>query len=192
MKMIEQEKQDTVSKTNEAFKLLEEAKAFVAGEDNRIQSETLSLREQISKLEMSIKRLDDELVEEARKNRDLRKNVGDSAKSDDTSEAKARRRALRAEIDNLVNKVLQAALDNIKEAKAGRSSGLSEYKGKQSIFDEIIREDEKIRDKKIEIEAQNASYRNNSTLLASKEFDLKLLELEKDKIENSIKNLIDR
>jgi len=56
----------------------------------------------------------------------------------------------------------------------------------------VIKEDEKIRDKKIDIENQNAHFRNNSALLASKEFDLKLLELEKEKIENSIKNLIDR
>lgn len=56
----------------------------------------------------------------------------------------------------------------------------------------MIKEDEKIRDRKIEIENQNALYRNNAALLASKEFDLKLLELERDKIDNSIKNLIDR
>jgi len=31
-------------------------------------------------------------------------------------------------------------------------SGLPNYKSKQSVFDEIIREDEKIRDKKLEIE----------------------------------------
>ena len=80
----------------------------------------------------------------------------------------------------------------MKEAKAGRVSGLPAYKGKQSIFDEVIREDEKIRDKKIDIENQNAVFRNNSAILASKEFDLKLLELERDKIDNSIKNLIDR
>lgn len=80
----------------------------------------------------------------------------------------------------------------MKEAKAGRVSGLPAYKGKQSIFDEVIREDEKIRDKKIDIENQNALFRNNAAILASKEFDLKLLELEREKIENSIKNLIDR
>ncbi len=80
----------------------------------------------------------------------------------------------------------------MKEAKAGWVSGLPTYKGKQSIFDEVIREDEKIRDKKIEIENQNAIYRNNAALLASKEFDLNLLELERDKIEHSIKNLIER
>lgn len=56
----------------------------------------------------------------------------------------------------------------------------------------MIREDEKIRDKKIDIENQNALFWNNAAILASKEFDLKLLELEREKIENSIKNLIDR
>jgi LAS superfamily LD-carboxypeptidase LdcB len=123
--------------------------------------------------------LDDELVEEARKNRDLRKNTGDSVSADETADAKARRKALRAEIDILVNQILQAALDNMKETKASRVSGLPGYKSKQSIFDEVIREDEKIRDKKIEIENQNALFRNNAALLASKEFDLSLLELEK-------------
>jgi hypothetical protein len=78
-----------------------------------------------------------------------------------------------------VNQILQAALDNMKETKASRVSGLPGYKSKQSIFDEVIREDEKIRDKKIEIENQNALFRNNAALLASKEFDLSLLELEK-------------
>lgn len=192
MKMIEQEKQDTINKTNESFKLLEEAKAFVKDEDQRMVNETNSLKEQIYQLEITIKKLDDELVEEARKNRDLRKNTGDSVSADETADAKARRKALRAEIDILVNQILQAALDNMKETKASRVSGLPGYKSKQSIFDEVIREDEKIRDKKIEIENQNALFRNNAALLASKEFDLSLLELEKQKIENSIQNLINR
>lgn len=36
MKIIEQEKQDTINKTNESFKLLEEAKAFIKDEDARM------------------------------------------------------------------------------------------------------------------------------------------------------------
>lgn len=45
MKIIESEKQDTINKTNESFKLLEEAKAFIKDEDARMQAETTLLRE---------------------------------------------------------------------------------------------------------------------------------------------------
>lgn len=68
MKIIESEKQDTINKTNESFKLLEEAKAFIKDEDARMQAETTFLREQIQALESQIKKLDEELVEEAKKN----------------------------------------------------------------------------------------------------------------------------
>lgn len=66
------------------------------------------------------------------------------------------------------------------------------YKSKQSVFDEIIREDEKIRDKKLEIENQKAYFRNNEAVLAAKNYELRLLELERDKLDNGIKSLIDR
>lgn len=92
-------------------------------------------------------------MEEAWKNRDLKKSVGEiTGLDDETADAKARRKALRNEIDRLVNQILQAALDNLREAKAGRVSLLPGYKSKQSVFDEIIWEDEKIRDKKLEVE----------------------------------------
>jgi len=43
-------------------------------------------------------------MEEAKKNRDLRKNIGEiSGLNDETAEAKNRRKALRQEIDWLVN-----------------------------------------------------------------------------------------
>jgi len=43
-------------------------------------------------------------LEEARKNRDLRKNIGEiSGLNDETADAKSRRKALRVEIDRLVN-----------------------------------------------------------------------------------------
>lgn len=103
MKIIESEKQDTINKTNESFKLLEEAKAFIKDEDARMQAETTLLREQIQALEIQIKKLDEELVEEAKKNRDLWKNVAEIQTSDDTADAKSRRKALRGEIDTLVN-----------------------------------------------------------------------------------------
>lgn len=77
MKIIESEKQDTINKTNESFKLLEEAKAFIKDEDARMQAETTFLREQIQALESQIKKLDEELVEEAKKNWDLWKNVAE-------------------------------------------------------------------------------------------------------------------
>ena len=91
-----------------------------------------------------------------------------------------------------MNQILQSALDNLRESKAGRVSGLPNYKSKQSVFDDIIREDEKIRDKKIEIENQKAAYRTNEAVLASKNYELRMLELERDKLDNSIKSLIDR
>ncbi len=43
-------------------------------------------------------------MEEARKNRDLRKNIGEiPTQGDETADAKARRKALRNEIDRLMN-----------------------------------------------------------------------------------------
>jgi len=60
------------------------------------------------------------------------------------------------------------------------------------VFDDIIREDEKIRDKKLEIENQKAAYRNNEAVLAARNYELWMLELERDKLDNSIKSLIDR
>lgn len=45
-------------------------------------------------LEAQIKKLDDDLVEEARRGRDLKKNVGDFGTSNDTADATARRKAL--------------------------------------------------------------------------------------------------
>lgn len=153
----------------------------------------MGLKDQINALESQIKKLDDDLMEEAWKNRDLRKNVGEiTGLNDETADAKARRKALRNEIDWLVNQILQAALDNLKEAKAGRVSLLPGYKSKQSVFDEIIREDEKIRDKKLEIENQKSTFRNNEAVLAAKNYELRLLELERDKLDNGIKSLIDR
>ncbi len=106
MKLIEQEKQDTISKTNESFKLLEEAKEFINLEDGRMQRETQTLKEQISALEVQIKKLDDELVEEAKRNRDLWKSIGEKVSIDDSADSKARRKALRDEIDKMVTQIL--------------------------------------------------------------------------------------
>ena len=104
MKFIDQEKQDTIGKTNSSFKLLEEAKALIKNEESKLQQDALGLKDQINALETQIKKLDDELMEEARKNRDLRKNVGEiTGLNDETADAKARRKALRNEIDRLVN-----------------------------------------------------------------------------------------
>lgn len=43
MKFIDQEKQDTIGKTNASFKLLEEAKAFIKSEELKLNQEGTTL-----------------------------------------------------------------------------------------------------------------------------------------------------
>lgn len=194
VKVIDQEREDTLTKTNASYKLLEEAKSFVKNEENKLLEETNGLKEQIMVLEDKIKRYDEELVEEAKKNRDLRKNMGDfSSNQSETDQAKNRRKMLKSEIDSLVNQILGESLENMREAKAaGKAQGVAYSKSKTVIFEDVIKEDEKIRDRKLEIEDQNSIFRNNTAVLASKEFDLKLLDQEKNKVEKSIQKLGER
>ena len=193
MKMIDQEREDTVDKTNASYKLLEEAKAFIKNQENQLLEETNGLKVQIGILEEQIKKYDEELVEEARKNRDLQKKSkaeSKGAKKADSDEAKAKRRGLKKEVDDLINQIILGdTLQNMRDAKKAMK-GVSGEGGTTAIFDDVISEDEKIRDKKIQIEeSRHRVYRNNNAVLASKEFDLKLLEQERDKTQNSIDKL---
>ncbi len=155
MKTIDDEKESLQEKLNESYKLLVEAKEFVKNQDGQLLEETNGLKEQISVLELQIKRYDEELVEEARKNRELQKKQKLDPKGNhkaDNDESKAQRRALKKEVDDLINKIILGdTLQNMRDAKKAMARGSGEG-GNSSIFDDVILEDEKIRDMKIDIE----------------------------------------
>lgn len=97
----------------------------------------------------------------------------------ESNEAKAQRKALKGEIDSIINKILQESLDNMREAKAAsKTGGFGFEKNMNAAFDEVQKEDEKIRDKQLELNNQNSLFRNNEAAIANKEFELKMLESE--------------
>lgn len=83
---------------------------------------------------------------------------------------------MKDEIDALISRILDDSLENMRQVKA-RKSNVSIFNTlgqKTAIFDEVIAEDLKIRDRKLELEEQNYIYRNNTAALAADEFALKL------------------
>ena len=129
-----------------------------------------------------IKRYDQELADEAKLHKELlkRSNLSlnnFSSNKTEAAESKAERIKLWDEVDQLIDSILAESMENWKKAKDAQWAGLQGIESnKAGIFDEIIAEDAKIWDWKLEIEQQNAVLRNNSIVLASKEFDLKSLE----------------
>ena len=61
-----------------------------------------------------------------------------------------------------------------------------------SIFDDVLREEERLRDKKLELNNQKALFRNNEIALANKEFELAMLEADKAGLDITNEKLGDR
>lgn len=193
MRVIETEREDTISKTNEAYQILDQAKHNINQDESALVEETNGLKKQIEALEAQIKAYDSELHAEAQKSRELKsKRIGGVGGIDtgDSADAKRKRKQMKDDIDRLIQRILDESLENMHQARdAAKSDGTAFSKEKTAIFAEVINEDKLIRDKKIAIENQNAAYRNNAAVLASKEFDLKLLEHERKKTDRAINNL---
>lgn len=193
MRVIETEREDTIAKTNEAYQILDSAKKNISQDETILFEETNGLKKQIEALETQIKAYDSELHAEAQKARELKsKRIGGVGGIDtgDSADAKRKRKQMKDDIDRLIQRILDESLENMHQARdAAKSDGTAFSKEKTAIFEEVITEDKLIRDKKILIESQNAAYRNNAAVLASKEFDLRLLEHEKKKTDRSINNL---
>ena len=186
-------KETTVKQTDKSGNILEAAHEFARAEEGNLRNDIDSLTAQAREIDGQLRVLEESVNKESLIQKQMESSIANGScivVSPDVKRNTDARRAGKEEVYRITKEIESKTLENVKKMKEDATlAGLEQTKVKVALFDDALIQEGKVKDSKAKLEAVKTEVRNNQALLASKEFDLMLLEQESKKLAQTDRDL---